>query len=249
MRSELALQRALELGMSCFPCNEEKRPTCPHGFKDATADPEALRDLRRQHPGSLIGVPTGEVSGFDVLDIDPKHATAREWWAENRDDLMPTRAHRTRSGGLHLLFKYTPGLKCSAGKIAQGVDIRTTGGYVIWWPAAGFPILSNALPTDLPTWLHRLLLPPPRPQRTVVPVSHQHDRRALRGLIRTVATATEGQRNAVTFWAACRAGEQVRQGIMNESFVTECLLEAALHIGLPRAEAIRTIKSGLEQSS
>src|SRR5262249_25388954 len=67
----------------CFPCARNKRPSCPHGFKDATRDPAALQELFTRYPGSLIGVPTGVVSGIDVLDLDPKHAQARDWWAAN----------------------------------------------------------------------------------------------------------------------------------------------------------------------
>ena len=58
--------------------------------------------------------------------------------------VTPTRPHRTRSGGLHLIFGHYDGLKCSAGKIARGVDVRADGGYILWWPAAGLPMLSDA---------------------------------------------------------------------------------------------------------
>jgi hypothetical protein len=128
-RTQLALDSALELaeqGKTSFPCNWfSKAPTKPkarggQGYKDATEDPAALRKFWKEFPGGLVGVPTGETNGFDVLDIDPKHAAAREWWSETRDALLPTRAHRTRSGGLHLLFTHAPGIKCSASKIAQG---------------------------------------------------------------------------------------------------------------------------------
>src|SRR5215467_5790459 len=127
--SKQALAAARELGLACFPCNwVSKAPTKPkdsggQGYKDATRDPDVLRELWREFPGGLIGVATGEINGFDVVDVDPKHPAAREWWAENRDALMPTRVHRTRSGGLHVLFKHTSGLRCSASKITKGVDI------------------------------------------------------------------------------------------------------------------------------
>jgi Bifunctional DNA primase/polymerase, N-terminal len=60
----------IDQGLPCFPCHDDKRPASPHGFRDATRDAEALRELWMRYPGTLIGVPTGEVSGFDVLDID-----------------------------------------------------------------------------------------------------------------------------------------------------------------------------------
>jgi hypothetical protein len=124
-----ALGRALALGLPAFPCRADKRPACPHGYRDATADPTGLRALWRRHPGPLVGVPTGELSGFDVLDIDaPRHPEAAAWLGARRDGLPATRTHRTRSGGLHLLFRHQSGLRCWAGRPVAGVDGRGDGG-------------------------------------------------------------------------------------------------------------------------
>jgi hypothetical protein len=245
-----ALDVAQELasqGLPCFPCANSKRPTCPRGFHDATCNPERLRALWRQYPGVLVGVSTGEASNLLAVDIDAKHPEAKSWWSENRDGLPTTRVHRTRSGGLHLLFRHVRGLKCSAGKLAPGVDVRNDGGYVIWWPAAGMPVLCEGPIAELPTWLHRALLPLPRPKVVTIRFrgGHHSDRRALRGLIRTVATSSEGERNRITFWAACRAAEMLADGSLSESEAIAELAAAAVYAGLPEQEAIRTIRSGL----
>jgi Bifunctional DNA primase/polymerase, N-terminal len=63
----------IEQGIPCFPCLADKRPATPRGFKDATSDRNILDELWRRHPGALIGVPTGEISDLDILDIDPRH--------------------------------------------------------------------------------------------------------------------------------------------------------------------------------
>jgi len=62
--------------------------------------------------GCLIGVPTGAISSFDVLDVDPRNG-GREWYEAHKSKLPATRAHRTRSGGLHLLFKHLDGLRAA----------------------------------------------------------------------------------------------------------------------------------------
>src|SRR5262249_46301888 len=118
MDPTLATALALASDYACFPCAPDKAPTCPGGFKAASRDPATLRQLFTLYPGPLIGVPTGAVSGIDIFDLDSKHSSARAWWAANRPQIPPTRVHRTRSGGLHLLFQHAAGLPCSAGRIA-----------------------------------------------------------------------------------------------------------------------------------
>src|SRR5262245_1403158 len=56
--------------VACLKCNTCKAPASPHGFHDATLDAEGIHTLWKQHPGQLIGVPTGKISNFDVLDLD-----------------------------------------------------------------------------------------------------------------------------------------------------------------------------------
>jgi hypothetical protein len=236
-----ALMLASE-GRPCFPCAGNKRPTAPRGFLDATADPTALRELWARCPGQLVGVRTGNASGIDVLDLDRKHRQAAEWWTAHRDKLPVTRVHRTRSGGLHLLLLHAPDMRCSASKIAPGVDVRGDGGYVIWWPIAGLPVLRDAPLAPWPEWLRIQLLSPQRPValRATVPDGH-----ALARLVRLVAGAGEGERNDLTYWAACRAGEMVASGLFDADTAAALIAEAATRSGLPRVEAERTARSGI----
>jgi len=53
------------------PCeNPGKHPMTLHGHKDATRDPEEINRWWTAYPTANIGIPTGSISGFDVLDID-----------------------------------------------------------------------------------------------------------------------------------------------------------------------------------
>jgi hypothetical protein len=157
--------------------------------------------------------------------------------------LPSTRVHRSRSGGLHLLFQYQAEVRCSAGRIAAGVDVRATGGYIIWWPAAGFPVLSDAPCAPWPEWV-RILLRPSRQAvargKVVVP-----DDVMLTSLVRLVAAARPGERNNLTFWAACRAGEMAASGMLRAEIAAAVIAEAATRAGLPFTEAERTAWSGV----
>ena len=239
-----ALDHALvlaETGLPCFPCSVAKSPTTPHGFKDASCDPDVLAQLWRRHPGALVGVVTGQPSGLSVLDIDPRHDGER-WFGKNESRLPITRAHGTRSGGVHLVFQHQAGLKCSAGKIAPGVDVRADGGYIIWWPAAEILELSVVPPAPWPDWLGAVPAQPAcRPSPRVVVA----DDESLRRLVRLVATARPGERNNLTFWAGCRAGEMVSSGLLREDTAVDVIAEAATRAGLPRDEAERTAWSGI----
>jgi hypothetical protein len=238
------IDTALQLGAAgyaVFSCLASKNPATPNGFYDAVTDETEIKNLWRADPGCLIGVRTG--LHFDALDLDPQ---AKDWFEHNRRRLPQTRIHRTRRGGLHVLFAHHEAVRCTASKIAAGVDTRGTGGYLIWWPAARLPVLSDAPLAPWPEWLLAELRPKPRvvPSNTIV---HCGGDRWLRGLVRTVATAPEGQRNAVLFWAACRAGEAIHDGKTTEDFVTRVLLEAAAHAGLTLREAQQTIRSGIQR--
>jgi hypothetical protein len=242
---DAALQLAAQ-GTPCFPCADSKRPTCPNGFKAATAEPDKLRTLWTAYPGPLIGVRTGETSGLFVLDIDAKHPEALKWWSANEDRLPRTRLHSTRSGGLHCLFRHQVGMRCTASKLAVGVDTRGEGGYIIFWPAHGCRVLCDAPIANAPAWVIEALRPPsPALRSKVGPISIRGDKRALRGLIRVVATANEGERNRLLFWAGCRAAELIADGNLSEGETIAELAAAAAHAGLPEREAIRTIRNGL----
>jgi hypothetical protein len=64
-------------------------------------------------------------------------------------------------------------------------------------------------------------------------------------IVRTVATAHEGTRNDLLFWASCRMGEVIHSGGISMTAAVEALRTAATTCGLEDNEANRTIESGI----
>jgi hypothetical protein len=95
-------------------------------------------------------------------------------------------------------------------------------------------------PEPAPVWLlNALQAPVSCPQKRVV-VRGGTSGGALTGLVRFVLESQSGERNSRLFWASCRAFEA---GTAADSNVASALLDAAVHIGLPEAEARQTITS------
>ena len=115
-----------------------KHPRTRNGCLDATTDEAVINSWWSQWPEAHVGVATGEVSGFDVLDIDPRHGgdeSLAELEAE-QGELPATIEQLTGGGGRHLLFKHREGVRNSAGGgLGTGLDVRGDGGYIIVAPS------------------------------------------------------------------------------------------------------------------
>lgn len=248
----IVVQDALRLGLPAFPCRADKRPATPHGFKDATSDPDGIRKLWRDYPGPLVGVPTGDVSGPFVLDVDSaKHPEAADWLERHAQYLPDTRKHQTKSGGFHFLFQHAHGLGNSTSKLAKGIDTRGDGGYIIWWPfALGSWAAHYFGPiVELPGWLITELRPPPRRFESPHPQFDQpigDPRAKVQGIYNAVAQTREGNRNGIVFWASCRIRDMIANGELTQSEgsgALQALHKLSQHIGLPARESFRTIDS------
>jgi hypothetical protein len=230
--------RLADHGVAVFPCNGKKVPLIDGGFKNASTDPALIKEWFSR-PDTLIGVPTGE--RFVVIDCDLQHPEAQQWYA--RANLPLTRNHTTRSGGRHLLFRPDDRVGCSAGKIWRGIDTRGKGGYIIWWPAEGLEVLHKNVVAEIPEWIIRRLNPPepvfvPSARPLTVPMIA----RKVEGIVGTIATAREGERNSVLHWGACRLAELVQQSCLTAGDAFALAVEAGRKAGLPHVEASRTVK-------
>jgi hypothetical protein len=136
-----ALDLATRRGWRVFPVGDDKRPfKGSHGFKDATADPDAIRRLFCKHPSSNLAVATGPDSGVWVLDLDCKgglDGLAELTKLESAHEaLPPTITQRTPTGGWQRFFKWNGvAIRNSESVIAPGVDVRGRGGYAVVAPS------------------------------------------------------------------------------------------------------------------
>ncbi len=170
--TQSALWLAEEMRLPVFACGPDKRPVTRHGFHDATRDPAEIKAQFSTPGAAMIGVPTGQGAGFFVVDLDVKNGgQGLEWLAAHEARLPKTRRHRTRSGGVHLLFTMPAGrtIRNSASKVGPGVDVRGTGGYIIAPPSDGYDVVDASTIAQAPAWLLDLI-DPPAPQAQ--PVAH-----------------------------------------------------------------------------
>ena len=84
-----------------------KHPRTKNGFKDATTDPEQVKQWWNKWPNANIGIPTGKATGWLVLDVDPKHGGVESLEEFLGCEVIPeTLASETGSGGMHYIFAY-----------------------------------------------------------------------------------------------------------------------------------------------
>ncbi|MFF9096040.1 bifunctional DNA primase/polymerase [Streptomyces sp. NPDC014802] len=225
-----------------------------HGVYDASTDPGRIRDLFAAAPwatgyGIACGLPPHHLIG---IDLDTKTGTdssaaLRELALRHLFTIPPTVVVLTPSGGRHLWLTGPPGTAVpnSASRLAPGIDIRGAGGYLVG-PGSRTahgeytvaPGSAHLTPAPCPPALLRLLLPPPRPDRTPRRPADADPDTHGQGLIQFVLSAHEGQRNTRLFWAACRAYENgIGPALLHP------LLDAALDTGLTEREARATIAS------
>lgn len=105
--------------------------------KDKRPTANEIKGWFTKWPDARIGILTGAASGFDAVDLDGPEAIQR--FEANVCEIPGTIMQTTgrKEGGCHLLFKHSAnGLRNAAGKGAdKGIDLRTTGGFVVVAPS------------------------------------------------------------------------------------------------------------------
>lgn len=231
---------AAGLGVPCFPCNAEKRPVTTNGFKAASVERSRILAMFEMPGAELIGMPTGEISNSVFLDYDVRgDPNGLTWLENNRGRLPQTRTHKTRSDGRHQRFNYPNGynIRNSASRIAPGVDVRANGGYVIVPPSAGYEVIDDSEPADMPLWLIKLCLapefvPPPRspPRPLREDGGSRYGLKALIAECNAISSAPYGQQETTLNSAALKIGGLVAGGELQESVAVADLVSAGLNM-------------------
>jgi hypothetical protein len=246
-----------------------------HGVHDATTDPAAVRALFAAAPwatgyGIACGRPPHHLIGID-LDITPAAdgsdahppfgsrlgsrleqppasvAALQQIALQHLFTLPETVTVLTPSGGRHIWLKGPPNVVVpnSAGRLAPGIDVRGSGGYLVGpgsVTARGayrlVPGTAELSPAPCPRALLRLITPAARPHTSATSAGAGSGPAQGQGLVQFVLAAHEGQRNTRLFWAACRAYEHGFGEALADSLVS-----AAVRTGLGEQEARATIAS------
>lgn len=128
--SALAYQ---EKGFSVIPVGKDKRPLIKwEPYQKRRAIKEEILGWFKKWPDMNIGIVTGEIS--DLLVIDTDKPAASKAIQEAIPETMVVPCQQTPRGGLHFFFKHEKGFT-NRSRVADGVDIRTTGGYVVVSPS------------------------------------------------------------------------------------------------------------------
>ena len=124
-----------------FPCTPGgKQPLTSHGFLDASSDLSTVRNWWQRWPDANIGMPTGAISGVDVVDIDV-HAGGNGFGAFERARSAGLTEGwawlvRTPSGGVHAYYLRGQADEQRSWQVpGQHVDFRGDGGYIVAPPS------------------------------------------------------------------------------------------------------------------
>lgn len=203
---------------SCVPGT--KKPLTEHGFHDATNDPAQVEAWWDRHPDANIAIAT---DGLLVVDLD---GDDNGWLKDNpelRAELEAGPSQTTPRGGKHFFFRQPEGVvvKVSAGQVADHVDVRANGGYIVVAPSVvkGNAYVLNQIeslpPREqlpfAPDWLVKLAIEKP----------HGTTKKAVKSILRSQGPIPEGERNTTL---ASIAGRLRWRGL-GEAALAEALRE------------------------
>ena len=226
-----------------FPVKRQgKSPLCPNGFKSATTDKVVLQEWNNKFSNCNVGIPTGLINNIFVVDIDGEQGIE----SLNRLELIygKLNAPTVITGkGKHLYFKMPEiDIKSSVSKIADHIDIRANGGYVVAPPSVHenghrYTWENFALNKDFPeapSWLISLIS---NIEKEHLPVS---------SVLEEIASAPEGERNDTLYRRAISLINRSKKEYLNMNEVKQNIINAAILSGLSKEEATKTFDNALK---
>jgi hypothetical protein len=206
-----------------------KHPIYDRWQLDPLRDPVRVREQWAARPMANIGIATGAVSGFWVLDVDPDHGghIALTGLISAYGPLPETYTVLTGSGGQHYYFALPDWeVTASRGRLPVGLDVRGRGGQVVAPPSVSskgaYQVGADQPVAPAPAWLLDLIRP--RQAEGYSPVTKLEDggplaggtdrarayaAAAVRAELAELAQAQPGTRNETAFRVACRLAELV----------------------------------------
>jgi len=129
---EAAIKYA-EMGLSVIPVDRKKVSLIKwEPYQKQRASKEEIEGWSRKWPNMNIGLVTGAISNLLVVDTDTAPAIVRV--DDAIPESLPVPCQRTPKGGKHFFFQHQEGFVNRA-RVSEGVDVRTTGGYVVVAPS------------------------------------------------------------------------------------------------------------------
>ena len=104
------------------------------GVHSATTDRDTLIEVFTEYPQANIGIAIPD--DMIDIDIDPRNGgdTTIDNLQEQYGKLPDTAMQFTGGGGLHYLYRKDPSIKV-AGKLGNGIDVKSSGGYILAEPS------------------------------------------------------------------------------------------------------------------
>ena len=244
------------------------------GITIVSTDPITVVSWWESTPNANIGVATGGKSGLVV--VDPDGVVGLSNWRHLLDLHGSIETRRVISGredgGEHWYFRIPAGsegwLKSDANILAEGVDTRADGGYIVAPPSvhptgATYEWVDARVPiTSLPEWIHSIIhsqRPPAQPEQEYAIVVNDPDvelrsftegtaygRKVLEDESKRLADTPEGGRDRAAYDAYRRIGRLVGSRHLSAEKALRSLRWALDKNGLGRAgEKLQAFQDGL----
>jgi len=123
-------QWALDQGWRVFPLRPRDKTPAVKGWPHvASRDPSQLAAWSVEYPGCNFGIPTG--NGLAVVDVDGPEGAAAVGELEQSGLVLPPTLLVHTNRGAHRYYWTEVEIRNSTSLLAEHVDVRGTGGYVV----------------------------------------------------------------------------------------------------------------------